>query len=58
VQSAVDTRHYLIVAHEMTNVGSDLSELSGMPERARAAIGSEVIEAVTDCGYYSGEAFR
>jgi hypothetical protein len=55
VQSAVDTKHHLIVAHEVTNVGSDRSELSRMSEQARAAIGSEAIEAVADRGYYSGE---
>jgi len=55
VQSAVDTRHHLIVAHEVTNVGSDRGQLSDMTERARAAIGSEAIEAVADRGYYSGE---
>jgi hypothetical protein len=55
VQSAVDTKHHLIVAHEVTNVGSDRSQLSHMTERARAAIGSEAIEAVADRGYYSGE---
>src|ERR1700730_4247194 len=54
VQSAVDTKHHLIVAHEVTNVGSDRSQLSHMSERARA-IGSEAIEAVADRGYYSGE---
>src|SRR5476651_2061485 len=53
VQSAVDTKHHLIVAHEVTNVGSDRSQLSHMTERARAEIGSEAIEAVR--GYYSGE---
>src|ERR1700738_1323655 len=55
VQSAVDTKHHLIVTHEVTNVGSDRSQLSRMSERARAAIGSEAIEAVADRGYYSGE---
>jgi hypothetical protein len=55
VQSAVDTKHHLIVAHEVTNVGSDRSQLSRMAERACAAIGSEAIEAVADRGYYSGE---
>jgi hypothetical protein len=55
VQSAVDTRHHLIVTHEVTNVGSDRSQLSRMSEQARAAIGSEAIEAVADRGYYSGE---
>ena len=55
VQSAVDTRHHLIVAHEVTNVGSDRDQLSDMTERARAAIGSEAIEVVADRGYYKGE---
>ena len=55
VQSAVDTTHHLIVTHEVTNVGSDRSQLSRMSEQARAAIGSEAIEAVADRGYYSGE---
>ena len=55
VQSAVDTKHHLIVTHEVTNVGSDRSQLSRMSEQARAAIGSETIEAVADRGYYSGE---
>src|SRR5437773_2895608 len=55
VQSAVDTKHHLIVAHEVTNVGSQLSRLSRMTEQARAAVGSETIEAVADRGYYSGE---
>jgi hypothetical protein len=55
VQSAVDTKHHLIVTHEVTNVGSDRSQLSRMSQQARAAIGSETIEAVADRGYYSGE---
>src|ERR1700682_3868227 len=55
VQSAVDTEHHLIVAHEVTNVGTDRSQLAHMAERARAAIGSEAIEAVADRGYFSGE---
>ena len=55
VQSAVDTKHHLIVTHEVTNVGSDRSQLSRMSDQARAAIGYETIEAVADRGYYSGE---
>jgi TolA-binding protein len=55
VQSAVDTKRRLIVTHEVTNIGSDRSQLSRMTEQARAAIGSATIEAVADRGYYSGE---
>ena len=35
VQSAVDTTHHLIVAHEVTNVGTDRSQLSNIAEQAR-----------------------
>jgi hypothetical protein len=55
VQSAVDTKHRLIVTHEVTNIGSDRSQLSRMSEQARSAIGSEAVEAVIDRGYFSGE---
>src|ERR1700730_16391762 len=51
---AVD-EHHLLVAHQVTNVGSDRSRRSRMAEQACAAIGSEAIEAVADRGYYSGE---
>ena len=33
VQTAVDTKHHLIVAHEVTNVGSDRAQLVKMAER-------------------------
>jgi transposase len=58
VQSAVDTKHHLIVSHEVTNVGSDRAQLSNMAEQARTAIGSETIEAVADRGYYAGEEIK
>ena len=35
VQAAVDTTNHLIVAHEVTNIGTDRSQLSGMAEQAR-----------------------
>src|SRR5713101_5934344 len=55
VQSAVDTTHHLIVAHDVTNVGTDRSQLSNMAEQARTEIGAETIEVVADRGYYAGE---
>jgi hypothetical protein len=55
VQSAVDTTHHLIVAHEVTNVGTDRSQLSNMAEQARTEIGAETLEVVADRGYYEGE---
>ena len=55
VQAAVDAQHHLIVAHEVTNVGSDRRQLKKMSESARSAIGTETLEVVTDRGYYNGD---
>jgi len=54
VQTAVDTEHHLIVAHEVTNLGHDRTQLINMSEQAKEAIGAENIEAVADRGYFSG----
>ena len=58
VQAAVDARHHLIVAHEVTNKGSDRAQLSPMGEHAKEALGVEEIEAVADRGYFSGEEIK
>jgi transposase len=55
VQSAVDTTHHLIVAHEVTNVGTDRSQLSNMAEQARTEIGTATLDVVADRGYYDGQ---
>jgi hypothetical protein len=46
--------HRQYVAHDVTNIGTDRSQLSGMAEQARTEIGSEQIEVVADRGYYEG----
>lgn len=55
VQTAVDSRHHLIVAHEVTNVGSDRSQLSRMAKQARDASGIKELNVVADRGYFKGE---
>lgn len=55
VQTAVDTKHHLIVAHEVTNVGHDRSQLSSMAKQARAALATESLTAIADRGYFKGE---
>jgi transposase len=53
VQAAVDAKHHLIVAHEVTNVGSDRGQLSPMAQAARDAMGKTTLKAVADRGYYN-----
>ncbi len=55
VQAAVDTKHHLIVSHEVTNVGYDRGQLSPMAKQAKEVLGVDEIEAVADRGYFSGE---
>jgi transposase len=55
VQTAVDTKHHLIVAHEVTNVGSDRGQLSTMARETQAAIGASDLTAIADRGYFKGE---
>ena len=55
VQTVVDTKHHLIVAHEVTNVGNDRGQLSTMAKQAREAIGAKKLTAIADRGYYKGE---
>ena len=55
VQSAVDTEHHLIVAHEVTNVGTDRSQLAHMGQAAKAALHTDNLDAVADRGYFKGE---
>lgn len=55
VQTAVDAKHHLIVAHEVTNVGHDRTHLFSMANLAKQTIGSEEITVLADRGYFSGE---
>ena len=58
VQSAVDSEHHLIIAHEVTNVGSDRSQLAGMAKQAKAVLDSDNLDVVADRGYYNGDEIR
>lgn len=55
VQIAVDDEHHLIVAHDVTNVGSDRAQLTPMGTKARNATGCAEITVLADRGYYSGD---
>lgn len=55
VQTAVDAKHHLIVAHEVTNIGSDRDQLASMSKLARSAMETKQLTVVADRGYYKGE---
>jgi transposase len=55
VQAAVDAKHSLIVATEVTNRSSDLGELGGMAIQAQEALGAKQLSVVADKGYYNGK---
>jgi transposase len=55
VQVAVETKHHLIVAHEVTNDGCDRAQLSAMGKEAKAVLEVETLEAVADRGYWDSE---
>jgi hypothetical protein len=54
VQVAVDAKHHLVVAHEVTNIGHDRVQLSPMAQAAREAMGKKRLRAIADRGYFSG----
>jgi hypothetical protein len=54
VQTAVDAKHHMIVAHEVTNIGHDRGQLAHMATLAKAAIGEGQLIALADRGYYEG----
>ncbi len=55
VQTAVDAKRHLIVAHEVTNLGHDRTQLSPMAQQAGEAIGEDRLTALADRGYFNSE---
>jgi transposase len=58
VQTAVDTKHHMIVAHEVTNSGSDRRQLANMAKQAKSVIATKELTAVADRGYYRSEELK
>ena len=52
-QSAVDARHKLIVADDVTNDVTDYQQLHSMASEAKQTLAVEQLEAVADQGYYN-----
>jgi len=53
VQIAVDTQHHLIVTHEVTNTGSDRSQLANMASQAKEVLEADHLDVVADRGYFN-----
>ena len=53
LQSAVDPKHHLIVAHKVTNK-QDRGQLCSMGKQAQVALGQDAVKVLADKGYYSG----
>lgn len=54
-QIAVDARHKLIAASELTNEGNDHQQFHPMALQAKQAVGAQEVTAVADPGYSNGE---
>jgi transposase len=55
VQTSVDTKHHMIVAHEVTNVGHDRDQLSPMADKTSEAIEEKGLTVLADRGYYKAQ---
>jgi transposase len=58
VQVAVDRKHKLLVAQDVTNAITDDDQLSPMAMRAKETLGVERIRAVADMGYSHGHEIK
>jgi hypothetical protein len=53
VQTAVDTKHHLIVTHEVTNVGTDRSQLASVAKQTKDTLQTASLDGVADRGYFN-----
>jgi hypothetical protein len=51
----VDSKHHLIVAHEVTNATTDRDQLASIAGQAKDALHTKSLTVVADPGYYKGE---
>jgi len=55
VQVAVDTEHHLIVTHEVSNVGTDRSQLAHVAKETKVTLEATSLDVVADRGYFNSE---
>jgi transposase len=54
VQAVVDAKHHFVVAHEVTNRGTDRAQLASMSKQAKEVLDTDELTALADRGYYAG----
>jgi len=55
VQVAVDTKHHLIVAHDVVQTGNDRDQLARMSKLTKDVLGVDKLDVVADRGYFTSE---
>ncbi|EED33290.1 ISPsy6, transposase [gamma proteobacterium NOR5-3] len=58
VQTAVDTKHKLIVAHDVTNAAVDRNQLFPLAGLTQHTLQQDEIKVLADRGYYKGRAIK
>lgn len=58
VQTAIDDKHHLLAASEVTNEGNDKRQLYPMASQAKENLDEEELEALADTGYFNGEQIK
>lgn len=58
VQTAVDSKYHLIVAHEVTTDVVDRSQLANMAKKSKHQLQVNELTVVADRGYYKGEEIK
>ena len=58
VQTAVDSKHHLIVEQDVTNEGLDNHQLLLMAQSAKQMLDRRELEVVADMGYYNQEELK
>ena len=55
MQVAVEAEHHLIITHEVSNEGSDRSQLSPVAKEAKTILEVKNLDAVADRGYFNSK---
>lgn len=58
VQTAVDSKHCLILHHDVTDASTDNQQLEPVATAAKAVLEQETLDVTADAGYSNGEHFQ